>query len=996
MTWHVSALVVVSFATSAIAASVAVIAWRRRAAPGARALALLMLAVTEWTFFRGLEAAADDVATKVWWAKIEYVGVNSIGALWLVFALDYARQVRLPPRSLGLLSVVPALSVLLALTNEHHHLIWTEIQRNPKYPAVLMYGHGAWFWVMVAYTYVLLATGAVVLVMAIARFPAAFRRQAAALLLAVALPWCGNLVYLIGLSPIPGLDLTPLAMTLSGIIGAWVVLRRDLFDLIPIARETLVEKLADGVIVLDERARIIDVNPAGARALGLASSVVGAPAAAVLAPWPDLLAALEGSGHDTGEMVSAGARLLDFRVSRLLDVRQRVTGSLVSLRDVTERHRTEQEVRRLNEQLEERVAQRTAELRLSQERFETLARVAPVGIYRTDASAHITYVNETWRDITGLRAADALGAGYLEAIHPDDRERFATWWAPTAGSPEQHPIEVRIKRPNGAVVWVMNHLMAEVGSDGIVRGAIGTLVDITELKRAQEQQARLASLVENSPDLVAILGPEGQLVYVNAAGRRLVGLGDVEDARTRTMLDFMAPEGRALVEEVIALALRDQGSWDGEAPLRRLDTGEIVVLAGRCFVLHRATDDGAQRIAIVGRDITERKRAEAALRESEAQLRQAQKMEAVGRLAGGIAHDFNNLMAIVAGQGELLEDMGAAEDERRDSLVLIQEAARRAIGLTRQLLAISRKQVLQRIVLDLNEVIGSVSDLLQRVMGGDIEVSIALAPDLGRVRADRGQIEQVLLNLVLNARDAMRQGGRLTIETGNATLQTGTAPGQYVMLTLSDTGTGIPPEILAHIFEPFVTTKGPGEGTGLGLATVHGIIQQHDGRITVDSAVGRGSTFRLYLPLVTDPVVAQAEPTEATPHGHETILVVEDEPDVRTVIKRSLQALGYTVIEASGAEEALCVMDTRGDSVELVLTDVVMPRKSGRELVDELRRRWPGLPVIFMSAYADEAIANHALDDPGVVLVPKPFTRSDLARAVRAMLDQSRGAPPLS
>src|SRR5262245_44819947 len=243
MAWHLSALVVVSFATSAIAASVAVVAWRRRAAPGASALALLMLAVSQWTFGRGLEAASVDIATKTWWAKIEYVGINSIGPLWLVFALHYARQVKLPSGGLWLLSLVPILSVVLALTNEHHHLIWTRIERNPHYHAVLVYGHGAWFWVMVGYTYVLLAAGAGVLLIAIARFPAAFRSQAAALLLAVALPWSGNLVYLIGLSPIPGLDLTPLAMTLSGTIGAWVVLRRDLLDLIPVARETLVEKL---------------------------------------------------------------------------------------------------------------------------------------------------------------------------------------------------------------------------------------------------------------------------------------------------------------------------------------------------------------------------------------------------------------------------------------------------------------------------------------------------------------------------------------------------------------------------------------------------------------------------------------------------------------------------------------------------------------------------------------------------------------------------------
>src|SRR5262249_33106017 len=388
---------------------------------------------------------------------------------------------------------------------------------------------------------------------------------------------------------------------------------------------------------------------------------------------------------------TAGPRFLDFRVSRLLDVRQRVTGSLVSLRDVTERHRTEQAVRRLNEHLEQRVAQRTAELRLRPERFETLAPLAPVGTYRLDPSGHITYVNDTWRDITGLGLADALGASYLEAIHPEDREGAAMGWVPTAGSPDQHPIEMRIKRSDGAVVWVMNHLLAEVGSDGIARGAIGTLVDITELKQAQARQAGLASLVENSPDLVAILGPGRRLVYVNAAGRRLVGLGEVEDVRTRTVLDFMAPEGPALVEDVIAPAIRDHGFWEGEAPLRRVDTGEIPGLAGPRFRPHPATEPRAGRVAIVGRDITERKRAEAALRETEAQLRQAQKMEAVGRLAGGIAHDFNNLMAIVVGQGELLENMSADEEERQDSLVLIQEAARRAIGLTRQLLAISRR-----------------------------------------------------------------------------------------------------------------------------------------------------------------------------------------------------------------------------------------------------------------------------------------------------------------
>jgi len=997
MTSGFSPLVIISFVTAAMAASVAAVAWRRRAAPGARALSLLMLAVTVWTFFRALEAAAVDIADKVRWAKLEYFGIVSIGPLWLLFALGYARQIALPARSFWLLWVIPIISLVLVLTNEHHHLIWTSIERNPRYPIVLLYGHGAWFWVLVGSTYVLLAAGAVVLVLAILRFPAPFRSQPVALLLAVSLPWCGNLVYLAGRSPVPGLDLTPLAMTLSGVIGAWVVLRRDLLDLIPVARETLVEKLADGVLVLDERGRIVDVNPAAARGLDVSAlAVVGAPAAAVLAEWPALLAALDGTASDTGEIVTAGSRVLDFRVSPLRDRRQRVTGRLVSLRDVTERRRVEHEVRRLNEQLEQRVAERTAELSRSQERFETLARVAPVGIYRMDTLGQITYANDTWREITGLGRGEARGKEFLEVIHAEDRDRFVTGWSPTAGSPESYRIEMRIRRRDGTVVSIMNHLMADAGADGIVRGAVGTLVDVTELKRAQEEQARLASLVENSPDLIAILGDERRLLYVNSAGRRLLGLTDLEDVGTRTALDFLPPEGQALIESVIGPAIRERGIWDGEVPLVHVETGQTIVLAGRCFLTRGAGQGAAPRLAILGRDVTAKKRAEAALRESEEQLRQAQKMEAVGRLAGGIAHDFNNLMAIVSGQGELLGSIATAGDDRsRESLELIREAARRAVGLTRQLLAISRKQLLQPTVLDLNEVVRDVGSLLRRVLGQEVEVCTTLAPDLGRVLADQSQLEQVILNLGLNAWDAMPQGGRLAIETRNVRVDTGTRS-EYAMLVLEDSGTGIPPDVVPHIFEPFFTTKGPGEGTGLGLSTVYGIVQQHGGHITVDSVVGRGTTFRVYLPLVTESATAPAGQREEGPSGSETILVVEDERDVRTVTKRFLEGLGYTVIAAAGAEDALDLMETRGGSIDLVLTDVVMPGKSGRELGDELARRWPAVPVIFMSGYTGELIARRGMADAGIVLIPKPFTREELARAVRGALDRPRGTPPRS
>jgi CheY-like chemotaxis protein len=248
----------------------------------------------------------------------------------------------------------------------------------------------------------------------------------------------------------------------------------------------------------------------------------------------------------------------------------------------------------------------------------------------------------------------------------------------------------------------------------------------------------------------------------------------------------------------------------------------------------------------------------------------------------------------------------------------------------------------------------------------------------------------------MGATEEARRRDSLAVETAVERIEDGPAPGQYVALAVADTGTGIAPGVLPHIFEPFFTTKGPGEGTGLGLATVYGIVQQHGGHVTVDSVVGHGATFRVYLPLATEPAIAPTERRDAMPGGHETILLVEDEADVRTVVRLSLEKLGYTVIEASGAEEALWVMDERGAGVDLVLTDVVMPRKSGRELAHELRGRWPDLPVVLMSGYTGEALASHGAADAGIALIPKPFTRGDLARAVRGALDQARGAPPAS
>jgi signal transduction histidine kinase len=384
------------------------------------------------------------------------------------------------------------------------------------------------------------------------------------------------------------------------------------------------------------------------------------------------------------------------------------------------------------------------------------------------------------------------------------------------------------------------------------------------------------------------------------------------------------------------------------------------------------------------------------LSETQEQLTQARKMEAIGRLAGGIAHDFNNLLTVLIGRSQLLLRRLGAQDPIRSDIELMEQTADRAADLTRQLLAFSRKQVLQPAVLDLNAVVTNMAEMLRRLIGEDIALVTALDPTLGSVKADPGQIEQLVMNLVANARDAMAKGGRLTLETANAELDGVYArhhvdvhPGPHVMLAVSDTGIGMTPETQAHIFEPFFTTKGPGVGTGLGLATVYGIVKQSGGHIWVYSEPERGTTFRIYLPRVEeaiDPLAPRPDLPERT-QGHETILLVEDELAVRNLVRDVLRARGYTVLEAQHGREALLICERHSGPIHLLLTDVVMPEMSGRELVNRLAPRRPTMSVIYMSGYTDTAVAQDGVLDAGTTFLQKPFTPAALARKIRQVLD---------
>jgi signal transduction histidine kinase len=447
-------------------------------------------------------------------------------------------------------------------------------------------------------------------------------------------------------------------------------------------------------------------------------------------------------------------------------------------------------------------------------------------------------------------------------------------------------------------------------------------------------------------------------------------------------------------EALISRYQRDESPHRQEVRWKRKDGKPMWIELDARAVL---SPDGATRyFEGFVHDVTQRKRGEEEKRRLEEQLTQAQKMEAVGQLAGGIAHDFNNLLTAISGYSELLLSELPPEDLRRSHAEEIRKAGERAASLTQQLLAFSRRQVLEPKILDVNTVVSDIERMLRRLIGEHIDLKARKAADLWKVRADPGQIEQAILNLVLNARDAMPSGGTLAIETSNADLDEAfslshvpTPPGPYVCVAVTDTGIGISDEIKARLFEPFFTTKERGKGTGLGLSTTYGIVKQSGGYLWCDSEVGRGTTFRVFLPRVEEPVSQVAERKAPAPlhPGDETVLLVEDEPEVRSLVQRILKTQGYTVVTAANPDEAVAVAREFKGTIQLMVTDVVMPGMSGLQLAERLQPTRPAMRVLFVSGYTDDAMGPQGILEPGRAFLQKPFTPVALARKVREILD---------
>jgi len=621
--------------------------------------------------------------------------------------------------------------------------------------------------------------------------------------------------------------------------------------------------------------------------------------------------------------------------------------------------------------------------------LEQIFLAAPDAMTVVDRYDRALCVNPAFQAMFGYEPGELLGQSIETLIAPAERHAESRWIADSVSRGETITVETQRKRQDGTWVTV-SILSAPLIVEGKHVGSYSIYRDISEPNQlaalnSEHSEARYRSLVQSSAYGIYRSTAEGKFLDVNPALIAMLGYESADEViglDPRRDLFVNAEEQARLIEE-----FRRTGRIDGVEVRwkRKIGSAITIRLSGKAV---SGSDEAAGAMEAIAEDVTER-------RALEEQFRQAQKMEAVGRLAGGVAHDFNNLLMVISGYAEvILEGLDAAHPLHSKARA-IQQASDRATTLTRQLLAFSRKQLLELKVVDVNAIIEDMERLLRPLIGENIELVTQLSPDTTHTRADAGQLEQVLMNLVVNAKDAMPDGGRIAIQTRTITLddahpgdKTFIRRGDYVMISVSDNGIGMDKETQSRIFEPFFTTKEKGKGTGLGLSTVYGIAKQSGGYLMVESEPGCGATFIIYLPRVEDPT----ESRDATPQGRapaggaETVLLVEDEQSVRQLVRETLEARGYRVLEAENGEAGLAVAARHEKPIDLVITDVVMPELGGRELAQRLVKARPQIKVLYLSGYTEDAVVNDGTIDSANAFLQKPFTLQNLARKVREVL----------
>ena len=655
---------------------------------------------------------------------------------------------------------------------------------------------------------------------------------------------------------------------------------------------------------------------------------------------------------------------------RLVKDAQGAPGYFLSMmEDITERRRAEEA------------------LRESEAKYRLLVNQIPAVVFKGYQDWSVDFFDRKIEKLTGYpkEEFDSRQLKWCDLVHPEDLDMFRGVFKQALNTDKSYVREYRIRKKDGEIAWIQARGQIFCDAADQVDYVSGVFFDITARKAAEtiihQERQRFFSLLDMLPATVCLVAPDFTLPFANRQFREIFG-----DPQGRTCHELIhgrpTPCDECNLREI--LETRKPVEWERTSP------------EGRTYHVYNypfADIDGSPMILKLGIDITARKALEA-------QLLQAQKMEAVGRLAGGVAHDFNNLLMAIMGYSELIRTSLVKDDPLYKYSEDILKATERAASLTQQLLAFSRRQVMQPQVLNLNRVVADLEKMLRRLIGEHIELEIVAGPDLGAVKADPGQINQIIMNLAVNARDAMPKGGRLIMATDNIEFTAShkcrfedLPPGRYVRLTVTDTGSGMDAETLDHIFEPFFTTKEMGKGTGLGLPMVYGIVKQNGGCVDVESRPGQGATFKIYLPRIEAAVEAPGARMSlaAKLEGSETILVVEDEDALRTLLCRFFRLYGYNVLEARHGGEALLICERHPGPIHLMITDVVMPQMSGKELADRLAPLHPEMTVFFMSGYTDSDLTGYGAPESSQHFIPKPFRPMDLVKKVRDFLDASRG-----
>jgi PAS domain S-box-containing protein len=640
-----------------------------------------------------------------------------------------------------------------------------------------------------------------------------------------------------------------------------------------------------------------------------------------------------------------------------------------SLEDITERKQARENLRKSNEKL------------------GAVIENSPLAIITMDSGGNVGSWNPAAERIFGWSKDEILGKPVPLLVPSSDKAQFARLRKRLRQGERIEEVEVRRQRRDGTVINVSISAGPLRDADGSVIGVIGIVADISERKQAEETRQRLAEILEATPDLVGVSKVDGHGIYLNPAGRSLLGVTSDEATANRPIWEYHPEaDSRKMREEVIPTAIRE-GTWTGEITFKTRDDREIPT--SMVMIAHRTEDGEVDHFSTMARDLTRQKALED-------RLRRAQTMDAIGRLAGGIAHDFNNLLTAIIGHADLLLKH-LDDDEAKADVEEIRNAGHRAASLTSQLLAFSRRQVMQLQQLDLNAVIAGLGSRLKELVGEEIELVTVLDGTLGTVKADPVQLEEIIAAVVENACEAMPDRGRLTIETTLVDLTADDAlriglpeAGYYAAVSIIDNGTGMDDETLSQMFEPFFSTKTEVKGTGLGMATVYGIVRQSSGAITVDSSPNLGTTVRVYLPALEKikTIDDAALPGDALQdRGSGTILVAEDEPAVLALAARVLRARGYNVLEARDGVDAIRATEEHPGTVDVLLTDVVMPRVGGPELAERLKPTYPDIRIIYMSGYTDNKAVRGMMEDSSTPFLQKPFTPSDLLEITQKTMD---------